>query len=158
MGLDALGIGSIADFGGKILDKIFPDKADADKAKFALFELQQKGELQDLNNEFQLKIEEFKDRANARDNQSKREQATGHADYFLYILATWCVIAPIGIISYLLYKGLPTVEPGVAALIGGFVGIIIGEYKTITGYFFGTTKSSKDKTDMIFNSAPVDKK
>lgn len=158
MGLDITGLGSIFDFGGKIIDKLFPDKDAADKAKLELLKMQQTGELAEMQNDFQLQIEQYKDRANARDNQSKREQATGHSDYFLYVLATWCVIAPVAIIVYLIVKGLPSMEVGVAALVGGFIGIIIGEYKTITGYFFGTSQSSKNKNSLLYNSQPFDKK
>jgi len=121
-----------------------------------LWKLQQKGELQGLQNDFLLEVEAYKDRSNARDNQSAREKATGHADYFLYVLAAWCVIAPVGIIGYLVLNGLPQLETGVAALVGGFIGIIIGEYKTITGYFFGTSKSSRDKNDLLYKSTPSD--
>lgn len=53
-GLDLTGLGSLFDFGGKIIDKIFPDKDAADKAKIALLEISQKGELQALAQEFQL--------------------------------------------------------------------------------------------------------
>jgi len=54
MGLDITGIGSIFDFGSKILDKIFPDKNEADKAKLAMLQLQQQGELKELENEFAI--------------------------------------------------------------------------------------------------------
>lgn len=54
MGLDITGLGSVFDFGSKILDKIFPDKDAADKAKLAMLELSQKGELQALAQEFEL--------------------------------------------------------------------------------------------------------
>jgi hypothetical protein len=58
MGLDALGIGSIFDFGGKVIDKIFPNKDDANKAKIALMELQQKGELADLDANLKVAIQQ----------------------------------------------------------------------------------------------------
>jgi hypothetical protein len=58
MAFDVTGIGSIFEFGGKVIDKIFPDKDAADKAKIAMFELQQKGELQQLSNAFELAIKQ----------------------------------------------------------------------------------------------------
>jgi hypothetical protein len=58
MGLDITGIGAIFDFGSKVIDKIFPDQTEAAKAKLAMFELQQKGELAQLQNEFQLAIKQ----------------------------------------------------------------------------------------------------
>jgi hypothetical protein len=54
MGIDITGLGSVFDFGGKLIDKLFPDKDAADKAKIAMLELTQKGELQSLAQEFEL--------------------------------------------------------------------------------------------------------
>lgn len=54
MGLDITGIGAIFDFGGKIIDKIFPDKDAADKAKLELIKLQQAGEFKELESEYSL--------------------------------------------------------------------------------------------------------
>lgn len=45
MGLDAIGIGAVADFAGKVIDKIWPNPAERDAAKLELFKLQQSGEL-----------------------------------------------------------------------------------------------------------------
>lgn len=47
--MDITGIGSIFDFGSKLIDKIFPDKGAADAAKIRLMELAQQGELASLN-------------------------------------------------------------------------------------------------------------
>lgn len=52
MSLDIAGIGSIFDFGSKIIDKIFPDKTQADQAKAALALAQQQGELQEMQQVF----------------------------------------------------------------------------------------------------------
>ncbi len=60
MGFDITGLGSLFDLGGKIIDKIFPDKTQADQAKLKMFELQQQGELQALQNEFNLALEQLK--------------------------------------------------------------------------------------------------
>ena len=48
MGLDITGIGAIFEFGGKIIDKLFPDKDAADKAKLELLRLQQEGAFKEL--------------------------------------------------------------------------------------------------------------
>jgi len=58
MGFDITGLGSIFDFGGKIIEKIFPDKDKADAAKLEMFKMQQAGELTALQNEFQLAIKQ----------------------------------------------------------------------------------------------------
>lgn len=46
--MDITGLGSLFDFGGKLLDKIFPDPTKAQEAKIELFKLQQTGELAKL--------------------------------------------------------------------------------------------------------------
>jgi hypothetical protein len=46
---DLTGIGSIFDFGGKLIDRIWPDPTEAAKAKLKMFEAQQAGELQELS-------------------------------------------------------------------------------------------------------------
>jgi hypothetical protein len=58
MGFDITGLGAIFDFGGKIIDKIFPNKDEADKAKVAMMQMQQQGELQMLQDQFQLAIKQ----------------------------------------------------------------------------------------------------
>jgi len=47
MGLDITGLGSLFDFGAKLIDKIFPDKTQAERAKAALALAQQQGQLQE---------------------------------------------------------------------------------------------------------------
>ena len=42
-------IGALLDIGGKILDKVFPDPAQAEQAKLKFLEMQQNGELAKLN-------------------------------------------------------------------------------------------------------------
>jgi hypothetical protein len=42
-------LGALLDIGGKILDKVFPDPAQAEQAKLKLLEMQQNGELAKMN-------------------------------------------------------------------------------------------------------------
>ena len=46
--MDITGIGSLVSLGTTIIDKIWPDKTEADKAKLRLFELQQAGEFKEI--------------------------------------------------------------------------------------------------------------
>lgn len=52
--MDLTGLGSLFDFGGKLIDKIFPDPQKAQEAKIELFKLQQNGELAQLAADTQL--------------------------------------------------------------------------------------------------------
>lgn len=46
--MDITGIGSVFDFGSKVIDKLFPDKTEAERIKLELFKAQQAGELAEL--------------------------------------------------------------------------------------------------------------
>ena len=98
-------------------------------------------------------IEELKtqlsDVQNARNRQIEHEKATGKTDRNLYALAWWCVACPVALLSFMIYYGLPEMKSEVALLVGGLIGIIIGEYKTVIGFFFGSSKSSSDKTKLM---------
>jgi len=52
MGFDITGLGSVFDFGSKVIDKIFPDKDAADKAKLEMLKLQQEGVFKELELQF----------------------------------------------------------------------------------------------------------
>jgi hypothetical protein len=54
MGLDITGLGSVFDFGSKVIDKIFPDKDAADKAKLEMMKLSQAGEFKEIEQDFEL--------------------------------------------------------------------------------------------------------
>jgi len=54
MGLDITGIGAIFDFGSKVIDKIFPDKDAADRAKLEMLKLQQEGAFKELEAQLEL--------------------------------------------------------------------------------------------------------
>ena len=68
MGFDITGLGSFFDFSGKVLDKIFPDKAEAERAKLKLFEMQQNGEFKELDARFSAIVAE----ANSQDPWTSR--------------------------------------------------------------------------------------
>lgn len=68
MSLDPItaGINAVA----TIIDKIFPDKTEAEKAKLRMFELQQQGQLEELKLTFQGIFEQLKINANEALHQS----------------------------------------------------------------------------------------
>ncbi len=51
------------DLAGKIIERIFPDKTEQEKAKYALMQLQEQGQLQQVQNDFNLAIEQIKTNA-----------------------------------------------------------------------------------------------
>ena len=52
MGFDITGLGSVFDFLSKGIDKLFPDKNEANKVKLEMLRLQQEGEFKELDLEF----------------------------------------------------------------------------------------------------------
>jgi hypothetical protein len=53
MGFDITGLGSVFDFGSKIIDKLFPDADAANKAKLEMLKLQQEGAFKELELQFE---------------------------------------------------------------------------------------------------------
>ena len=52
--MDAFGIQAISDVLGKVIDRVWPNQADADRAKLELFKMQQTGELAQLTSDTEL--------------------------------------------------------------------------------------------------------
>lgn len=75
MSFDITGLGSVFDFGSKIIDKIFPDKDAADKAKIRLLELQQAGEFKEMELAAQNAVEQIK--VNAEEAKSSSVLVSG---------------------------------------------------------------------------------
>jgi hypothetical protein len=124
MGLDALGLGSIADFGGKILDKIFPDKNEAEKAKLALATLSQQGEFKELDAQVTLAIEQIK--VNAVEAANPNIFVSGWRPFVGWICGTALgynyIVMPF--IDYWFKRGMPALDVGeLIALLTGMLGI-----------------------------------
>lgn len=52
--MDITGIGSVFDFGSRIIDKVWPNADDANKAKLALLQMQQAGEFKEIETSLAL--------------------------------------------------------------------------------------------------------
>jgi hypothetical protein len=91
----------------------------------------------------------FEDKDSARSREVEFVKATGRRDTLQAVLAIFGVCASVGLICALIFYGLPAMTPEAAALVGGFIGIIISEYKTVFQYFFGSSRGSDRKTDIM---------
>lgn len=60
MGFDITGLGSVFDFVGKVVDKIFPDKTKAEEVKLEMLRLQQAGALKEIELEYNIMLEQIK--------------------------------------------------------------------------------------------------
>jgi hypothetical protein len=112
---------------------------------------QQKQELLNEIRNYELtELQEYlKDVQSARSREVEITKVTGKRDITLMILAYFGVTAPVAILVYLLAYGMPKMDKEISLMIGTLIGMIVGEYKTIFGYFFGSSAGSKDKSEAI---------
>lgn len=89
--MDITGIGSILDFGGKIIDKIFPDPAQRDAAKLELLKAQQAGQLDEVKVQLSAII------ADAQSPDPWTSRARPSFLYVVYILLLWSL--PMGVLA-----------------------------------------------------------
>lgn len=89
MALDPLT--AILDVGGKIIDKIFPDKTEAEKAKVQLLMMQQAGDLDSLKTTLEVFVAEAK----SADPWTSRARPSFF--YVMYIMILFGI--PMGILS-----------------------------------------------------------
>lgn len=89
---------------------------------------------------------ELKDVADARARERAIVEATGKKDYNLYILAWTVIVGFFGLCATLMWVTLPTGSSNVVYLLFG--GLVAG-FSQVLGYFFGSSKSSSDKTKLL---------
>lgn len=134
---DIFGAGDVANLANNIIDKVLPDKEKADEAKFKVQELLQNGELAKMTNETQMFQAEVDDRKSAR---------TIHTSFVDY-LAVIALLVSVGILCGILFKGL---APGISDMTAGMIiGMFVGVVPQILNYYFGSSSSSKVKTESM---------
>jgi hypothetical protein len=117
--------------------------------KLAQYEMDHKLELEKL--ELQTLQAELADVQGARIMRTDHEKATGKSDYNLYFLA-WTIVVGFFLLMGLLFKfSLPPDQNGVVFVLFGALASGFGQ---VLSFFFGSSKSSENKTDMIYNSTP----
>ena len=73
-------------------------------------------------------------------------------DIVQYILAGLIIVGFFFILTLLLYAVVPQENKDLLNLV---VGALIGSFATIVSYYFGSSKGSSEKTDIISKSPPV---
>jgi hypothetical protein len=98
----------------------------------------------------EIKLEEIKARLADRQSARKREieitESTGGKEWNLYILAYAQVIGFFGLLGMMLYKPIPE---GSSEILYAMIGVLGSGVMTVLAYFFGSSKSSSDKTKML---------
>jgi len=64
-------------------------------------------------------------------------------EFYMYALGSIVVIGFFATLIYMIKKG------GYESEVNMIVGALIGSFITVTGYFYGSSKGSADKTELI---------
>jgi hypothetical protein len=89
---------------------------------------------------------------NARNMMVETTKATGKRDINLYTLAWVIIIGFFGLVALLVFKDLPKDSNGVIFMLFGALASAFG---SVTGYFFGSSKGSADKTALLARAEPI---
>ena len=75
-------------------------------------------------------------------------------ELYMYILGALIVIGVFVITTFFLYKEMPPVNKDIMLMI---VGAMLAKFSDVVAYFFGSSKGSADKNEMIYKSTPTPK-
>lgn len=89
------------------------------------------------------------DRQSARTADVEKTKATGNRDTNLYVLAWVVVVGFFGLIGVLVFKQIPDSNEVAKVALPMLFGALIAGFKDVLGYFFGSSKSSSDKTKLL---------
>ena len=115
--------------------------------------------LQELQNKHQERLEEIAldryraglaDVAGARSREAKIVEVTKKKDYYLYGLASLVVLGFFVLCGVLMSHTVPTGQNEVVFMLFGALATGFG---TVLQYFFGSSKSSSDKTNLLAGRA-----
>lgn len=146
-------VGSVVGLGVQALAKVFGlDATSSDieaQLQSAVLSMtpEQAVALKKADNQFKvdmkkLDIDVFKLEVADRDSARQANKTT-----YTPVVVTYMVIIIAGYMIYeIMTSSLDTVDK---TLVGAVIGYVFGELKQITGYWFGSSKGSKDKTDAL---------
>lgn len=70
-------------------------------------------------------------------------------EIYMYLLATVIIVGFFTTLVFMIKQGEYKTE------VNMIVGALIGAFITVVGFFFGSSKSSADKNEMVYNSTPI---
>jgi len=144
-------LGAILDIGSKIIDKLWPDPAQADAAKLKLLEMQQNGELAKMANDTEVTKAYLADVDSAR-NREASVATSENAPYLNKIitplLAVSVLLATFGLFAFVLFDS-NTIDPTRKDILIYVLGVLSAIATQIVSYYFGSSKGSNDKNDAI---------
>jgi len=75
-----------------------------------------------------------------------------YKDIFMYALAGLIITYSFTFLFFLLFKEIPAKNEQIVSILSG--GMVVAGFAAVTAYFFGSTKGSSEKTEMIAKSSP----
>jgi len=138
-------INSILEIGSKIIDRLFPDKQQAEQAKLELVKMQQAGEFKKIDSDLEQSRIDATDRASARSMASDKAKA-GQKDFTPEVLAFIVTLGFFGIIILLMFV---SIEDQVKTMLDIMVGYLGASVNQVFGFYYGSSKSSRMKDETI---------
>jgi len=137
-----IGLDSILNIGGKLIDKLIPDPEAAAKAQLELAKLAQEGELTKIANE-------VKDRSDARNREL--QIATSDAAPLLNKLVTPILALGSVILSFTLFGVLIFIDVKAEAkdILIYILGVLSAAVTQILSYYFGSSSGQADKEEKL---------
>lgn len=123
-------ITAVLDIGGKVIDKLWPDASEAEKAKFELFKMQQNGELDGMKTQLSAII------AEAQSSDPWTSRARPSFLYVVYILLLASI--PMGILTVFNPEAAVNLTAGFKAWLAAIPEPILTLFGTVMlGYVVG---------------------
>lgn len=137
-----IGLDSILNIGGKLIDKLIPDPEAQAKAQMELAKMAQEGELTKIANE-------VKDRSDARNREL--QIATSDAAPMLNKLVTPILALGSVILSFSLFAVLIfiDVKPEAKDILIYILGVLSAAVTQILSYYFGSSSGQADKEEKL---------
>ena len=143
------------DVAGTIMDILGVDNEDAALKKLNDPESIVKLRKYEMNNEVQFRqiestelLARLKDTQNAREADVAKTKVTGKRDGAMYAIAGIVLIGFVAVILSLMRREIPESSESMLLVMLGFLGAAFGQIVT---YYFGSSKSSADKTEQLGN-------
>lgn len=144
-------LGAVLDIGSKIIDKLWPNPADAEAAKLKLLEMQQNGELAKMANDTEVTKAYLADLGSARSRESSvatSENAPYLNKVIVPVLALGVLLATFGLFAFVLFDS-NTIDPTRKDILIYVLGVLSAIATQIISYYFGSSKGSSDKNVAI---------
>lgn len=137
-----IGLDSILNIGGKLIDKLIPDPEAQAKAQMELAKMAQEGELTKIANE-------VKDRSDARNREL--QIATSNAAPMLNKLVTPILALGSVILSFSLFAVLIFIDVKAEAkdILIYILGVLSAAVTQILSYYFGSSSGQADKEEKL---------